>query len=295
MTKAMVFNIQKFCIHDGPGIRTTVFFKGCPLRCSWCHNPESQKFEPELLVQQEKCTGCGQCQSRCLQGAAAGGDASGRCTACGICTDYCSGDARAVAGREYGLTELLTEIEKDTPFYEQSGGGVTLSGGEALCQIDFVERLVKDCSGRGIHVTIDTCGQLPYESFARVLDYTGLFLYDLKLADAERHRLHTGQDNFLILANLTRLRRAGAKVQLRLPLIEGINADNDNIRGVMAVAGPLGITGISLLPYHDIGRDKYKRLNREYLLPDAAAPTAGRLEEIRQMLSDNGFSVTTGG
>jgi pyruvate formate lyase activating enzyme len=295
MTKAILFNIQKFCVHDGPGIRTTVFFKGCPLRCNWCHNPESQKFEPELLVQREKCSGCGQCQSHCPHRAAAHGFIADRCTACGMCVDYCPGDARAVSGQEYVLDELLAEIAKDAPFYEHSGGGGTLSGGEALCQIDFVAELVRACSHKGIHVTIDTCGQLPFESFARVLDYTGLFLYDLKLADGGRHKQHTGQDNSLILANLERLCLSGAKVHLRLPLIEGINADDANIQGVMAVAKPLGITTVALLPYHDIGRDKYRRLGREYPAPEAASPSAGRLEEIRSAFACNGFAVTMGG
>jgi pyruvate formate lyase activating enzyme len=296
MTKAVIFNIQKFCVHDGPGIRTTVFFKGCPLNCSWCHNPESQKFGPELLVQREKCGDCGLCQSRCPHGAAAPqGYRTDRCTACGLCVDFCPGDARVVAGREYGLDQLLAEIEKDAPFYEQSGGGVTLSGGEALCQVDFVAELVRACSNKGIHVAIDTCGQLPYENFARVLDYTGLFLYDLKLVDAGRHRQHTGQDNSPILSNLARLRASGARVHLRLPLIEGINADAANIAGVIAVARPLGITDVALLPYHDIGRDKYRRLGREYPAPLAASPSTGRLEEIRRQFAENGFTVTLGG
>lgn len=296
MTKAVIFNIQKFCVHDGPGIRTTVFFKGCPLSCGWCHNPESQKFEPELLVQPEKCGGCGLCQSHCPHGAAtAGGFLADRCTACGGCTDWCPGDARAVAGREYGMEELLAEIEKDAPFYEQSGGGVTLSGGEALCQIDFVERLVRACSQKGIHVAVDTCGQVPYEHFARVLDYTGLFLYDLKLADSARHERHTGRDNSLILANLKRLCDSGARVHLRLPLIEGVNADDTDIEGVMAAAKPLGIRTIALLPYHDIGRAKYQRLGREYPALSAASPPPERLEKIRRRFAANGFDVTIGG
>jgi len=278
MTKAFLFNIQKFCVHDGPGIRTTVFFKGCPLSCGWCHNPESQKFDRELLFQREKCRSCGQCQSHCPQGAAAAhGCIAGKCTVCGLCADLCPGGARMVAGKEYCLEELLAEIEKDAPFYEQSGGGVTLSGGEALCQIDFVARLVRACSQKGIHVAIDTCGQLPFESFA------------------SRHKQHTGRDNSLILANLARLSASGAKVQLRLPLIEGINADDANIAGMMAVAKPLGITAVALLPYHDIGRDKYRRLGREYPAPLAASPSTGRLEEIRRLFAQDGFAVTMGG
>ncbi|MDR3562564.1 MAG: glycyl-radical enzyme activating protein [Negativicutes bacterium] len=296
MTKATIFNIQKFCVHDGPGIRTTVFFKGCPLACSWCHNPESQAFGPQLLVNRAKCSSCGQCARDCPHGVdGATGYDTIRCVACGRCVDACPQDARVVAGREYSLAELMVEIEKDQPFYEQSGGGVTLSGGEALCQIDFVAALVSTCRQKGIGAVIDTCGQVPYDSIARVLDDTELFLYDLKFADPDRHRQHTGQDNALIIANLERLCRSGAAVHLRVPLIAGLNDDDANIEGIVAVAKPLSIAAVNLLPYHDIGRDKYKRLGREYPDQAMATPSAGRLEEIRQRFAQNGFKVTIGG
>ena len=296
MTTAVLFNIQKFCVHDGPGIRTTVFFKGCPLDCLWCHNPESQSFVPELLVDAEKCGACGWCQTHCPQGAATGsGQAAAPCTVCGICADSCPRGARALAGQEYHLPDLLAEIEKDMPFYDQSGGGVTLSGGEALCQIDFVAELVKNCAARGINVAIDTCGHVPFDHFTRVIDHTGLFLYDLKMTDPDRHRKFTGQDNSLILANLRRLRREGANVNLRLPLIAGLNDDPANLQATVALAKDLGIMTVNLLPYHDIGRGKYHKLRRKYVAAGLTAPPAEELSRICDLFAANGLDAKIGG
>ncbi|RYD05916.1 hypothetical protein N752_06640 [Desulforamulus aquiferis] len=172
MEKATIFNIQKFCVHDGPGIRTTVFFKGCPLNCLWCHNPESQHFQREILYNQEKCTGCGQCLQSCLyQAIRLDGkyivQEKKKCVLCEACIEHCINNAREVSGKEYSLKEVLNEIERDRPFYEQSGGGVTFSGGEALCQIDFVTELAKLCKKRGISVAIDTCGYVPLRALRR--------------------------------------------------------------------------------------------------------------------------------
>jgi pyruvate formate lyase activating enzyme len=203
--------------------------------------------------------------------------------------------ARTVAGEEYTVARLMAEVEKDLPFYEQSGGGVTLSGGEALCQIDFVEELVQACRRKGIRVAIDTCGYVPFDSFARILEDTDLFLYDLKLWDPAAHKLHTGCGNGLILANLQELRRRGANVNLRLPLVSGVNDDEGNIGGIISFAGDLGITTVNLLPYHDIGRDKYRRLSRQGSAVTMASPAEGRLEEIRRAFTVNGFAVKIGG
>jgi pyruvate formate lyase activating enzyme len=292
MEKATIFNIQKFCVHDGPGIRTSVFFKGCPLSCIWCHNPESQVFTPELLYNKEKCINCGNCASACPQDARSG---KGHCKYCGTCTDVCTQEACVMAGREYDIKQLLAEIEKDLPFYEHSGGGITLSGGEALCQINFVEELTKSCCKKGIGIVVDTCGQVPYESFERILSYTDLFLYDLKFGDPARHKRYTGRDNLLILDNLRKLASTEAKISLRVPLIEGINADDANVEAIISLIEGIELVRVNLLPYHEIGWDKYKRLNRQYPRQVMASPSVQRLDEIQCRFEASGFETKIGG
>ena len=280
--------LQKFSIHDGPGIRTTVFFKGCPLRCSWCHNPESQSYRAELLHDAEKCTQCLRCQPHCPQQAIAANALTDRnlCRACGDCID----------GRSLSPAELLPQLLADQVFYEQSGGGVTFSGGEPLSHIDVLETLAQECKRYRLHVCVDTCGHAPVESFRRILRFTDLFLFDLKHMEPAKHRLHTGQDNRLILANLRELSDCGANIFLRLPLIEGINADKENIAATLAFAQTLRLKQVNLLPYHATGRSKYARLGRadetgEQLRP----PTPDRLEQIRRQFAAAGFDTYIGG
>lgn len=220
MDKALIFNIQKFCVHDGPGIRTTVFFKGCPLHCLWCHNPESQAFAKQILWSQEKCSERRQCEKICPQGAVTVADGiirtdARQCRLCERCIDMCLNNVRELAGTEYTVTQLMAEIEKDRPFYDQSGGGVTLSGGEALSQIEFVAALTQACRERGIAVAVDTCGYAPFSSFERILDNVDMFLYDIKLMDAAPHQQYIGQDNALILDNLRKLAQKKARIHLR--------------------------------------------------------------------------------
>ena len=300
MKTALIFNIQKFCVHDGPGIRTTVFFKGCPLNCQWCHNPESQSFQRELLLNPEKCGYCGRCEKICAQSAMKVTETTvshdpKRCVLCEKCVDYCVNNAREIAGKEYTVSELMKEIEKDRPFYEQSGGGVTLSGGEVLSQIDFVEELVKACAQQGISVAIDTCGYAPFSSFERILNNVDVFLYDLKIMDSELHRQYTGQDNSLILDNLRRLSANNANIILRLPLIDEINTTDKNINEVIYFCKNFTISTVNLLPYHNIGRGKYRRLNRRYGDEAFACPTDERLAEIQSKLEQAGFKVKIGG
>lgn len=290
--------LQKFSIHDGPGIRTTVFFKGCPLRCSWCHNPESQNYRAELLHDAEKCTQCLRCQPHCPQQAITVSAVTDRnlCRGCGDCTDHCLQDARQIAGRPFSPAELLPQILADHVFYEQSGGGVTFSGGEPFSHFDVLETLAQECKRHRLHVCVDTCGHAPAESFRRSLRYTDLFLFDLKHMDPAKHLLHTGQDNRLILANLRLLSDSGANIFLRLPLIEGINADRENIAATLAFAQTLRLKQVNLLPYHATGRSKYARLGRaaetgKQLEP----PTPDRLEEIRRQFAAAGFDAHIGG
>ena len=300
MTAPFIFNIQKFCVHDGPGIRTTIFFKGCPLNCAWCHNPESQDFALELLVNAEKCTSCRQCLSACPASAIR---ATGErivtdravCRTCGECTDECRQGAREIAGRQATIDELLAEIEKDRVFYEQSGGGVTLSGGEVLCQPEASRELAQACKSRGIPVAIDTCGHAPYENLTRLLDCADLFLYDLKHLDSLQHQKFTGQDNHLILDNLLRLSATGKSVHLRIPLIENFNADDAHIETVAQFVRQLNLVQIDLLPYHNTGSSKYERLGRRYEPGCFAAPSPDRLARIAAVLRQVHPNVTIGG
>ena len=300
MISPLALSVQKFSVHDGPGIRTTVFFKGCPLRCTWCHNPESQNFTAELMADNEKCTGCGLCAAHCpeqaiLVNASIQCTDRSRCLACGDCVDFCRKNAREIAGKPFSASELLAEIIKDQVFYEQSGGGVTFSGGEPLCHIDELEGLAAECRNRGLHVTLDTCGHVPQEAFRRILPHTDLFLYDLKHMDPEQHCLHTGQDNRLILDNLKYLSDAGATLFLRLPLLEGINTDSENIDSTLRFIKNLNIAQVNLLPYHNTGSSKHAKLGAFAGSAILSAPSPERLAAIARRFAARGLSTHIGG
>lgn len=243
---------------------------------------------------------CGQCQQNCKNYAIYPQRDkflyfSKSCSLCEACVDHCLQNALTVAGRDYTVNQLLSEIEKDLPFYEQSGGGVTLSGGEVLSQLDFVVNLIKGCKRKGIKVAVDTCGHVPYSSFEKVLPDVDLFLYDLKLMDPLRHEEFTGKGNALILDNLTRLAAAKAPINIRIPLIEGINTDSDNIRRTIEFIKGMDIKVVSLLPYHELGSGKYKRLNRVSLGEGFRRPSEGRLKDIKELFEGSNFQVTIGG
>jgi len=300
MKSALIFNIQKFSVHDGPGIRTTVFFKGCPLTCQWCHNPESQRYGQEILSHSNRCTSCGQCIKSCRQKAILMVDGQvfydlSRCTYCGVCAENCCNNAREVVGKSYTVPQLMVEIAKDRPFYEQSGGGVTLSGGEVMTQIEFALDLVKACREQGISVVVDTCGYAPPENFSRILEYIDVFLYDIKLIDSKEHRQYTGKDNALILENLKMLSSSGANISLRLPLIEKINTDNEHIQQILDFIAMLRIGFIYLLPYHDMAIGKYQQWNIECPGEKFFAPSNERLEEIRSIFEQANYKVKIGG
>lgn len=294
-----VINIQKFSVHDGDGIRTTIFFKGCYLNCLWCHNPESQKFEAEVMINPERCTGCGACENACPQHAVHmenGIQYTDRsiCDACGKCTDYCVNNAREIAGKEYTVSELVKEVEKDYMFYEESFGGVTLSGGEVMAQdMDYIEELLKKLKRKGYHITIDTCGYAPQKNFERVLKYTDTFLYDLKLMDLEKHKKYMGQGNELILSNAEYLNRHGAKIYIRIPVIGGVNDNDEDMKAIVEyLREGFSVAQVNLLPYHDIASSKYERLNIEYKGNDFTVPDKERMEEIKEMFQKNGFPNT---
>jgi pyruvate formate lyase activating enzyme len=296
----IIFDIKQFSIHDGPGIRTTVFLKGCPLSCWWCHNPEGQAMEPELILRSERCIGCGACLETCEQDAISQDEGRivtdrERCTACGACVQVCYAEARALVGREVTVAEVMDAIERDTAFYDQSGGGVTISGGEPLAQPDFLRELLRACQARGLHTTLDTCGCAPWEALDSVRQYVDLFLYDLKLMDDERHRAFTGVSNRPILENLRRLSREGHRIVLRVPVIPGINDDEENLRAMRTFAADLPhLERVDLLPYHRIGRDKYQRLGKPCPMPETEPPSEARMAEIAQILGSFGVEIRQG-
>lgn len=300
MRQPCIFNIQKYCIHDGNGIRTTLFFKGCPLSCLWCHNPESQRFGPELMYYHERCTACGTCISVCPQQANSFENGPvlvdrSRCTACGVCSDFCVAGAREVTGKTYSLSELIHEAEKDRMFYEESGGGITLSGGEVMVQdMDFLEEFLRRLYRKGYSINIDTCGYAPYENFQRVLPYTDTFLYDIKLMDPNKHLTYIGADNRLILENLIRLNEDGARINIRIPVIEGVNATSVFLEEVIHFLRnhKIRTTGINLLPYHHTGQSKYENLDRSFERSGMGVPTPQTMELLQDMLKQSGFSKT---
>ena len=303
MSNPLVINIQKCSIHDGPGIRTTVFFKGCPLNCTWCHNPESQTYHKDVLYSEEKCNKCESCLKSCPEKAIYTSYEKicldrEKCTYCETCLDYCLNNAREVVGSEYTVKDLIKEIEKDRLFYEESNGGVTLSGGEVMTQnIDYIEKIAKTCNDKGIGVVIDTCGYAKYENFERVLPYVDMFLYDIKLIDEEKHILFTGKSNKLILDNLAKLCQNNAKINIRIPLIEGVNVDEDNseIKEIIKFIKPLNIKKVNLLPYHNIGKHKYDKLDMKYEDVILARPTDEKLEEIKALFEAENFETNIGG
>lgn len=245
--QATIFDIQRNSFVDGPGIRTTVFFKGCNLKCAWCHNPESQSAEPQIMFYKSKCTGCGRCRDISVED-----------------TDFiCFNGAKEICGKKYTSDEVLKEILKDRSFYENSGGGVTFSGGECMLQIDFLAEILKKCKENGIHTAVDTAGNVPYEYFEKISAHTDLFLYDIKAIDGEKHKRYTGADNKKILSNLQKLFESGADVIIRIPIICGVNDSVEDMMNIKNFLKPYNPLKIELLPYHQLGMHKYEALNME--------------------------------
>lgn len=285
MFTGTVFDIRRYSIHDGPGIRTVVFLKGCPLHCWWCHNPESQSFEPEMIVRANRCIRCGACVEACPEDAITWVDGPvtdwDRCERCGICADACFADARERIGREMTVDDVLAEASRDVAFYDESGGGVTLSGGEPLAQPEFTLALLQACRAREIHTALDTCGFAAWNVLDQVRPYVDLFLYDLKLMDDVRHRAVTGAPVGPILANLRALSELGHAIRLRVPVIPGVNDDDESMGQIAAFAASLPrLDGIDLLPYHTTAADKYARMNKPYQLAGARPLSEERIAEI---------------
>jgi glycyl-radical enzyme activating protein len=280
----MIFDIQRFSIHDGPGIRTTVFLKGCPLRCLWCHNPESQDAKPEISFIGAKCIGCGRCIAVCptlSQGAEEGIRVYHRdtCRRCGACAEECYTNALELIGKRMSTDEVIEQVMRDEPFYKNSGGGLTLSGGEPLAQFDFAKTLLSMAKGRGLHTAIETSGFAPAGKPGELVDLVDLWLFDVKETDPDLHRTYVGVDRARIVDNLFDLDSRQARILLRCPIVPGLNDRDDHLASIADLANRLeNVEAVDVLPYHPLGRDKSERLGRSYELAELGFTPNERVE-----------------
>jgi pyruvate formate lyase activating enzyme len=305
----IVFNVQGYSIHDGPGIRTIVFLKGCPMRCLWCSNPESQNHQPEVEFFERRCVRCGQCLESCGRGAinpdleVQRGHKIDRslCEECGECSRQCPTGALSITGEEMALVDVLSRITKERAYFRKSGGGVTLSGGEPLAQPGFSRSILRACYNANIHTAVETAGHVPWRHFERILEFTDLVLYDIKHMDDALHRETTGVSNRLILENARRIARSGSQMVVRIPLIPGFSQTKGNLAATAKQVSGLGVQEIHLLPYHQFGRDKYTRLSREYSMEhdtrsvDLCQGDGMSALEAKAVLADYGLKVQIGG
>jgi glycyl-radical enzyme activating protein family len=304
--KGLIFDIQGFAVHDGPGIRTTVFMKGCPLKCKWCANPESQKFVPEIFHTGSRCVNCGRCIEACPE-CAVSFQENGRniginraaCDNCSghACVSGCYQGAMELAGRYMSVDELMAEVVRDDLFYRNSGGGVTLCGGEPLSQPEFTLQFLKKCKEEGIHTNLDTCGYAPWEAFSKILEYTDMVYYDIKSMDPEVHKELTGVSNELILKNLGLvLKQTNIPVYIRIPVIPRYNDSKENMGATAQFIRQAGAKQVNILPYHRLGVSKYKRLGKEYPLNEnVIAPSDAAMKEIKSIFDSYNLCCKVGG
>ena len=301
-SSGLVFDIKRYAISDGPGIRVTIFLKGCPLSCRWCHNPESISPAVQKMYTESKCIGCGECVDNCPEQACELTDKGivtdkDLCTSCGRCAQVCPALATEMSGRYESVSDLMKVIEDERPFFDQSGGGVTFSGGEPLLYPGFLNKILDACGQRKIHRTVDTSGLASTKNLLDVARRTDLFLYDLKLMDSKKHKKWTGAGNKRILKNLQKLAKTGAEIQIRIPLIKAVNMDEENIEAtavfVAALEGPGKM--ISLLPYHNVAGGKSAKLGQSYEPGSMSAPDEQDLARIINQFATHGLTATVGG
>ncbi|MCL5072548.1 MAG: glycyl-radical enzyme activating protein [Actinobacteria bacterium] len=302
--KGTVSDIQRFSVHDGPGIRTLVFLKGCNLRCRWCSNPETQKYETELFFQPSKCIGDMACVDKCPHAAIEIQIKDRKrevyfdrklCRNCGKCAEVCCSKARIMKGYQSSADEVFQVILKDKEFYANSGGGVTIGGGEPLIQADFVAAIFKRCKENGINTGIETAGYIPWEQIKKVILYTDFYLYDLKHMDPKKHLAYIGKDNYLIIKNLQKLVHMKKNIIIRTPVIPGFNNTVSELNSIANHIRLLGLKEWNLLPYNDLGRGKYKLLGREYPMKNDKSLQKEDLEELTRQLDTEGILVKIGG
>ena len=293
-----VFDLKRFAVHDGPGIRTTVFLKGCPLKCTWCHNPEAISRTPQIFFRPERCITCLTCVEVCPSGAQMVDDGGTRvyardaCELSGVCVDVCNSGALELAGELMSVEQVMSAVRQDAVFYRQSQGGVTVSGGEPLLQGAFATALLRACNEEGIHTAVDTCGQLQWSTLEEAVPYTSMFLYDVKDMLPERHKANTGVSNERIVDNLQRLSGTGVPIEIRMVIVPGDNDSDEQIEAAGELLGGLAnITGVRLLAYHSMAGSKYAALDMPNTLPRVESPDAERLAAIGDQLEAHGLKV----
>lgn len=298
--KGLIFDIQRYCLHDGPGIRTVVFFKGCPLRCKWCANPESLNGIREIGFNQNDCIGCYRCVKACEHQAIHIGESGitinkEKCKKCFECTESCPTGALTVFGDWYTTDEIIKIVLKDKMFYKDSGGGVTLSGGEVLLQSHFAAQLLEKIKAQGIHTAIETSGYAAWEALERVLQYTDLVYFDVKHIISESHIQHTGVDNRRILENSRKIIDLEKSLVVRIPMIPTVNMDERSIDSYIKKLTQLGIQKVDILPFHQLGEPKYKMMGMPYSFNNIKPPTDEEMEAVASEMELNGIKVKIGG
>jgi len=292
--KGLIFNIQRFSVHDGPGIRTLIFMKGCPLKCIWCCNPESQSIKKEIMFTEDRCLGCGNCSQHCPSSAIQMKEGKpfidkNKCTLCGVCAQVCPTQATEMIGEEMTVDEVMEEVLKDTNFYYRSGGGITITGGEPLVQPKFVRNLLRKCKEHGINTAIETCGYVQWDILETILEYIDLILFDIKHMNSKKHKQYTGVNNEMILQNLSNLEKFKKGIIIRVPVIPGHNDSIKNMKEIASFARRLKIKEIHLLPYHRLGKNKYKRMKKRYNLEGIEALSKDSISKQKEVFLKNGF------